>query len=198
MRGYADETARRILIVVACTVIVLVAGPTAGRGGVAAKNDTSGYRRIDSSSAVTSADTTDTLQVPDYVIRPWRSLRGHLHNKVIHIPIGFALSALFISLLAIRYPELEPAIRWLVVVAAVGSIAAFFTGSYQANAYVGSSKEWVVDLHRAVGISTAAALWAWAAMCWIRRLRKWSLTAGVAVLLLITLAGFLGGVIAHG
>ena len=152
--------------------------------------DTSGSDSTSGQEAVASP--------PDYVLKPWRSLRGHLHNKIIHVPIGFALSAFFLSLLALRWNEIEPAIRWLVLVAALGAFFAYLTGTSQAEALEGSSKDWVIEVHERLGISTALLLWVWAVSFWVRPLKRWSLVFGVLVVILITVTGFFGGVLAHG
>ncbi len=134
----------------------------------------------------------------EYVLRVWHSATGHLHNKLIHIPIGFGLSAFLLSLLALRWKEYAPAIRWLVLVAALGSIAAFLTGTQQAVALEGSSKDWVVSLHRTLGISTMISLCVWAVFQWVTPLRRWSIILGVLASLLIFVTGFFGGILAHG
>jgi uncharacterized membrane protein len=152
----------------------------------------------DSNSIATDAREDSSGSSPEFVLKPWRALRSHLHNKIIHVPIGFALSAFLLSLLAIRRPEVYSAIRWLVLVAAVGSIAAFLTGSNQAPAYDGSSKEWVVDLHRDLGLATGAAVSIWCVTLWVRSRTKWAFFAGVLAIALLVLAGFFGGIIAHG
>ena len=94
--------------------------------------------RTDSSSAVGSAKSETAPQHETaYTLKFWRSLRGHLHNKIVHVPIGFVLSAFFLSLLAFRRPELNSAIRWLVLAAAFGSLLAYLTGTGQAEFFDG-------------------------------------------------------------
>lgn len=133
-----------------------------------------------------------------YVLRPLYSLEGHLHNKLIHLPIGFGLAAMFLSVLSLRWPEYQPGVRWLVLVAAIGAVAAIMTGLNQAVALEGGSKDWVIDIHRTLGITTACFLWIWSASFWIRPLRRWSVYVGLLTTLLIVVTGFFGGVIAHG
>ncbi|MGA9119116.1 MAG: hypothetical protein WB699_07085 [Bacteroidota bacterium] len=141
---------------------------------------------------------SEVQQQRSYVLRPMYSLEGHLHNKIIHVPIGFGLAAIFLSILGLRWQEYQPGVRWLVLIAAIGAIAAFITGSNQAVALEGGSKDWVINIHRILGITTACFLWLWAASFWIRPLRRWSLFVGLLTTLLILGTGFFGGVIAHG
>jgi pimeloyl-ACP methyl ester carboxylesterase len=144
-----------------------------------------------------SVDSSSAEPSQEFVLKPWRALRSHLHNKIIHVPVGFSLSAFFLSLLALKKPELQPAIRWLVLIAALASLAALITGSNQAAAYEGGSKEWVVQLHRELGIAAAVSLWIWCAVHWLRSFREWAFSAGVLAVLVLIAAGFFGGVIAH-
>ena len=152
----------------------------------------------DSSNVQTGAPHEGAPATREYVLKPWRSLRAHLHNKIIHIPIGFALSGFFLSLIALRWREVEPAVRWLVLVAAIGSLCAYLTGSNQAALLEGGSKDWVIQLHQKLGIATALVLWVWTVTCWVRRLNRWSFLIGGIAVTLLTFTGFFGGVIAHG
>ena len=153
---------------------------------------------IDTSRTEAAHSGDESTQQAGYKLKIWRSLRSHLHNKLIHVPIGFTLSAFLISVLALKLKNLEPAIRWLVLCAALGSLAAFLTGTSQASAYDGSTREWVVDVHRTLGISTAIVLWIWTITQWAPGLRRWSLAVGTVAVVLITVTGFFGGVVAHG
>jgi len=91
-----------------------------------------------------------------------------------------------------------PAIRWLMLVAALGSVAAYVSGTIQAVAYGGSAKEWVVDLHERLGIASSLALWLWAVSFWVRPLRNRSFLIGMVANALLAVTGFFGGIIAHG
>jgi len=159
----------------------------------------SGHTLVGDTSDSSSTVMTDVAtSQPEYVLKPWRSLRGHMHNKTIHVPIGFGLAAFFLSLVARRRKEIEPGIRWLVLVAAIGSVAAYATGTNQATLLEGGSKDWVIELHEWLGMATAASLWAWAAMFWVQPLKRWAFWAGIVATALIFVTGFFGGVLAHG
>jgi uncharacterized membrane protein len=152
----------------------------------------------DTSESDAASPRDEGASEPAYVLKPWRALFGHLHNKVIHVPIGFAMSAFLLSLLALRWSELQPAIRWLVLVAALGSLVAYLTGTHQATFLEGGSKDWVIDIHEDFGIASACTLWVWAASFWVRPLKKWSILFAVLAMFLIIVTGFFGGVLAHG
>ncbi len=155
---------------------------------------------VDSSSATSQIrgnSDEDSLPRP-YTLKLWHSLTGHLHNKLIHVPIGFGLSAFLLSLLSLRWREYEPGIRWLVVLAALGSIAAFLTGTHQAISLEGGSKDWVIELHRTLGILTMTSLCAWAIVLWLPRIKRWSIVAAILSCALLLVTGFFGGILAHG
>ena len=164
----------------------------------AGRQTTGGGPDVHDSSRSKAVEPEGKIAQHEYVLKPWRALRAHLHNKIIHVPIGFALSGFLLSLIALRWREVEPAIRWLALVAALGSIVAYLSGSSQAAFLEGGSKDWVIQLHQKLGIATAALLWIWTASCWIRRFNRWSIVFGGLVVILIIATGFFGGIIAHG
>lgn len=188
-----------LLAVALLTTNVLLAQGTTGDTDRAAGTVSPGNAVGTDTREVDSTSSNDEgASEPAYILKPWRALLGHLHNKVIHVPIGFAMSAFFLSLLALRWSELQPAIRWLVLVAALGSFVAYLTGTNQAAMLEGGSKDWVIEIHENLGIATACALWVWAASFWIRPLKKWAILFGVLAMLLVVVTGFFGGVLAYG
>lgn len=192
----------RLVVVVAVALIMTVVQWSQGTAWLHAKQDrqagTTGQSVRDTSSTESIESGDEETDQPAYVLKPWRALRGHLHNKIIHVPIGFAMSAFLLLLLALRRAEFQPAIRWLVLVAALGALAAYITGTSQAAVLEGGSRDWVIELHERLGIATAILLCAWAGSLWIRPLRKWAFLAGVVVMGLLVVTGFFGGVLAHG
>src|SRR5437764_399379 len=62
----------------------------------------------------------------------WReALFSHMHNKIVHFPLGLGFAAAVILLVSPRWPQYAPAGRVLLVVAAAFSIVAYFTGRAQ-------------------------------------------------------------------
>jgi uncharacterized membrane protein len=186
-------TRSAIILVLALCVLPLESGQARDVPPQGSANPTFG----DSSSAASTTQPVES-RPRRYVLRVWYSLFGHLHNKIIHAPIGFGLSAFLLSLFALKRKEYEPGIRWLLLVAALGSIAAFITGTQQAVALEGGSKDWVIDVHRTLGITTMISLCAWAVFQWVTALKRWAIILGVIASLLILVTGFFGGVLAHG
>jgi hypothetical protein len=54
------------------------------------------------------------------------------------------------------------------------------------------------DLHRELGLATADALSIWCVALWVPSLTRWAFPVGVLAIVLLVLAGFFGGIIAHG
>ncbi|OGU32521.1 MAG: hypothetical protein A2X67_12805 [Ignavibacteria bacterium GWA2_55_11] len=167
--------------------------------GKVAPSDSSAVAKMHADSLAIAE--TDTEHHPDkdqpFVLEPWEALREHLHNKLVHFPVGFALAAFVVSLVSLRRTELQSAVRVLGFIAATGSLFAYFTGVAQAPTFAGSPQEWVVDVHRWLGISTAVTLWVWAAFESLRPLRRFALLVGCVVVLLVLITGFFGGILAH-
>jgi uncharacterized membrane protein len=126
------------------------------------------------------------------------ALTVHLHNKMIHVPIGLALAAFLLSLLKFKLPELQAGARWLVLLAAIGGVAAYFTGIAQADVFEGVYKGWIVALHQKLGVATIFLIWVWTLFEFLRPLKKYAVVVGVIVVLLILVTGFYGGILAHG
>ena len=134
-----------------------------------------------------------------FVMPPVRqALLEHPHNKIVHFPLALGLAAAFLLLLARRRPEFDLAGRWLVWLAALGGVAAYFSGRLQEEAFKGEPKEWLVHLHEKLGLATAIVLMVWALLTLWKPARRhlwlWRLVA--AALVLIT--AFYGGIVAHG
>ncbi len=123
----------------------------------------------------------------------------HVHNKIVHIPIGLGLAAFQLTLISFWRKEAQVGIRWLVLVAALSSVAAAATGLSQASVFLEEeSKGWVVELHRNLGIATGALLWVWTVFSFRRSLQRFALAVAILVLCSMMAAGYFGGVLAHG
>lgn len=162
------------------------------------KTDSATSTSIDSATAKgLMASKSDEVQEP-YQLKFREALSEHLHNRLVHLPIGFALAAFLLSVLEFRWQELQPAIRWLVLAGALASIFAYFTGTSQAQFFEVSSKKWIVELHQRLGIITATGLFIWTLFLFVRSLNKFAFLIGVLVVVLILITGFYGGILAHG
>lgn len=136
---------------------------------------------------------------PPYRMPPMEhTLLEHLHNKVVHFPLALTVAAALLLVLARRSPGLEPAARWLAWLAGLGAVAAYVTGTLQAEAFTGEPKEWVLRVHRTWGTAGAILIGAWAATASFRRLRRFAWLVALVAAAAVLVAGLYGGVLAHG
>ncbi|MGH7729622.1 MAG: DUF2231 domain-containing protein [Candidatus Eiseniibacteriota bacterium] len=134
-----------------------------------------------------------------FVMPPLRdALLDHVHNKIVHFPLALGVAAAFLLLVALRRPQLEAAGRWLVWLAALGGVAAYISGRLQEQAFEGEPKEWLVDLHEKWGLATAITLVVWALLTLWKPARKLVWLWGLVAAALALVAGFYGGIVAHG
>ena len=177
-----------------------------GKHGKQAKHDSTGIVQKKSGGVVQdSVHAAQSIsmnheQQPEesYQLNIAEALTEHLHNKMIHVPIGLALVAFLLRLLSLKLPEHQAGVRWLVLLAAIGGVAAYFAGVAQADIFEGVYKGWVVALHRKLGVATIFLLWLWTLFEFLRPLKKYAVVVGVIVVLLIHVTGFYGGILAHG
>lgn len=125
------------------------------------------------------------------------SMFEHLHNKIIHFPIALSIMAFFLSILNFKAKKYDQAILLLVVVAFVTSIASVITGLIQESHFEGEPKEWILDIHKVIGFIIAIFLLLWTIALRIPAMKKYHWIAGLIVVVLVSVTGFLGGLISH-
>ncbi len=125
------------------------------------------------------------------------SMFEHLHNKIIHFPIALSIMAFFLSILNFKAKKYDQSILLLVVVAFVTSIAAVITGLIQESHFEGEPKEWILDIHKGIGFIIAIFLLLWTIALRIPAMKKYHWIAGLIVVVLVSVTGFLGGLISH-
>lgn len=183
-------------------LLAVVAPAPAHKHHQAAAAETLSAAPGDSALGVAASDTPPpakrTAAAP-FVMPPMReALLEHPHNKIVHFPLALALAAALLLLLGRRRPELDAAGRWLVWFAALGGIAAYFTGRIQEEAFDGEPKEWLVHLHEKWGLATAIVLVVWALLTLWKPARKRAWLWGLVAAALVLITGFYGGTVAHG
>lgn len=130
-------------------------------------------------------------------LNPSEEIFKHMHNKLVHFPIALGVFAFFLTLLNFKWKNLDAAILITILVALLFSIAAFITGKNQSTSFIGTSKEWIVELHQNIGIAILINFFIWTIVLIIDKLNKYAWVIGLIAFHLILVAGFLGGVIAH-
>lgn len=84
-----------------------------------------------------------------------------------------------------------------VLVALIFSIVAFITGKNQSEPFIGTAKEWIVELHQNIGLALIINFFIWTIFLFVDKLKKYAWLVGLIAFILILTAAFLGGVIAH-
>jgi uncharacterized membrane protein len=130
-------------------------------------------------------------------LKPSEQMFEHLHNKLVHFPIALGVFAFILTLLNFKWKNLDLAIFISVLFALLFSIGAFITGKNQSEPFIGTAKEWIVELHQNIGIAVIINLFVWTIFLIIDKLKKYSWIVGLIAFILIFAAGFLGGVLAH-
>ncbi len=130
-------------------------------------------------------------------LNPTEQIFAHMHNKVVHFPIALGLFAFFLSLLNFKWKNFDSAILISVLVALLFSIVTFITGKNQSEPFIGTAKEWIVELHQNIGLALIINFFIWAIFLFVDKLKKYAWLVGLIAFILILTAAFLGGVIAH-
>jgi uncharacterized membrane protein len=135
---------------------------------------------------------------PPFTMPPLReALFEHAHNAIVHFPIAFTFGALGLTWLGRTRPGFAAAAQVLLLLAALGATAAYFSGRIQAEHFAGKPKEWLVQRHETLGIASALGLWIWLAILSWEPARRYAWLPGVIVAALIGISAFYGGVVAH-
>jgi len=125
-----------------------------------------------------------------------KELLGHLHNKIVHIPVGFGLAAALLIILGYQWPKYRSTIPLLLFIAAIFTIPAYFSGQHQSGEFRQNEYRDIVELHQNMGITTAILLWVGAFLSLDSKFEKWMWIYAVILALMITFTGFLGGILA--
>ncbi len=141
-----------------------------------------------------AGETSSVYRMPPF----GQALVDHLHNKIVHFPVALALVGALLLWLARRKPELKPGALWVIWIAALSGIAAYFTGQAQHEAFEDKPKEWLMEFHRNLGTASAIALLVWALLCSWKRVQGRAWIWGLLLALLMLVTSFYGGLLAHG
>lgn len=169
--------------------VTVVDGDTIAVNGVPVLDS---IKNGESKSAVEQTD-----EVEEESINIGSELFEHLHNKLIHFPIVFILGGLILTLLGYKKDGYETAIKLFVGFALLFGIASIITGLNQAEPFIDTSKEWIVNIHKIIGIITIGLTAIWEVLLFAKTNKKYSLAFAVATSLIVLAVGFLGGIIAH-
>ncbi|OGU10897.1 MAG: hypothetical protein A2X61_16775 [Ignavibacteria bacterium GWB2_35_12] len=121
----------------------------------------------------------------------------HLHNKLVHFPLALSILAFLFTTFSFKWKQFEFSIKYIVLIAAIISIPAIVTGLQQAGNFEGDPKEWLVNIHKWLGILSLVILWIWSGFLWKNSLRKFAWVLALISFIIVTITGLYGGIIAH-
>lgn len=171
--------------------VTVVGGDTIAVNGVSVLDS---MKNGESKSAVKQAGNQEP---EEEAISIGSELFEHMHNKLIHFPIVFILTGLILTLLGFKKEGYETAIKIFIGLAFLFGLAAIITGLNQAEPFIDTSKEWIVNIHKIMGIITISLTGIWEILLFTKTNKKYSLTIAVVASLIVLAVGFLGGIIAH-
>jgi len=121
---------------------------------------------------------------------------SHMHNKLIHFPLALGVTGSVLILFARKRPGMLPTIRILLIIAALFAVAAYFTGKAQEEPFEEGEMHEFVELHQWFGIASGICLWAGIFVS--GKPNNLMIPYALTQLLLLSVTGFLGGILAHG
>ena len=125
------------------------------------------------------------------------ALLGHPHNKLVHFPVAIAFVAFLFSLLMLRLESFETPLKVLVLLGFLAAVAAVLAGESQKATILQPSLRPVLQVHELLGWSIATVYGIWTLLAFRNLSRRWHWVFGLLVVLLVSVAGFLGGRMAH-
>ncbi|GBD91082.1 hypothetical protein BMS3Abin04_01806 [bacterium BMS3Abin04] len=125
------------------------------------------------------------------------SLFQHIHNKVIHFPIALSIVGILLMILGFKDDKYWSALKILIPFAALMSIVAVLAGLSQAEPFEGTSTYGLVEIHKLLGFGVLASLILWSITLYVEKFKKFVWLFAILTVILISIAGFYGGVIAH-
>jgi uncharacterized membrane protein len=121
---------------------------------------------------------------------------SHLHNKIVHFPVALGLVGALFVLLGHFFKSLNPATRLLLTLAALGAMAAGWSGGLQMHEFTGGPYSDILETHMILGRITVIGLMVTAVASWFEGSRKWLWVLALALMVVISATGFYGGILA--
>jgi uncharacterized membrane protein len=125
------------------------------------------------------------------------ALLSHPHNKIVHFPLALGIAGSIFMFISLKKPEMLTAVRILWLLAALASIAAYFSGQSQEEPFEEGALHEVVELHEKLGTATGICLGLGFLISLSRRLKGLAVIWAIIVFALISVTGYYGGVLAH-
>ncbi len=121
----------------------------------------------------------------------------HLHNKIVHFPIALGIVLFIFMIVGYKQEVCFRASKIVVLLGLVFAIAAVFAGLNQAEAFEGKKMYEIVVIHRTFGFLVLANYLVMTWAIFSRQSTKVQLIISAVLALLISAAGFYGGIVSH-
>jgi uncharacterized membrane protein len=121
----------------------------------------------------------------------------HIHNKVIHFPIALTVVGFLLMLLGYKNNQYSKTLKLIIPIAALFAIIAVLSGLNQAEPFEETTTFSLVETHEFLGFGVLASLILWSLTFYIKKMKKFTWLFAILSILLVSLAGLYGGVIAH-
>jgi len=155
-----------------------------------------GVNKVQATVADTKAKGEAIIQaVPLELLKT--SAPQHLHNKIVHFPLALGFFGAIFFLLSIRWASYLWPSRVLLGAALLGGLAALPTGEAMEDSVQGTSLLEVFEWHERFGQASVALLALILLLTFLPSTRKWSWVVVLAGIFALSVAGALGGAMAH-
>ncbi|MDT3740226.1 MAG: DUF2231 domain-containing protein [Candidatus Kapabacteria bacterium] len=121
---------------------------------------------------------------------------SHVHNKLVHFPVALSILGFLFTIISFKRKQFEFSIKYIVLIAAIFSIPTVITGLYQADNFIGEPKEWIVNIHKILGITLSGLLWIWVIFLSFKPLKKYAWVIAFISASITTITAFYGGIAA--
>ncbi len=141
------------------------------------------------SEILTEAEETGEISID--------TLFEHVHNKVIHFPIALSVIGFLLMIAGYKNGKYSEALKLIIPFAAFMGIIAVLSGLNQADPFEGTAKYELVETHELLGFAVLASLVLWSLALYVKSIKKVEFIIALITVILISIAGFYGGIIAH-
>lgn len=121
----------------------------------------------------------------------------HLHNKMVHVPIGMAIAGFILTWFKRKWPEINKVLIVIAIIGTLGAVITISTGVVQEQAHDYTAKKDILDMHLLFGFSIMIFFFIWLIFLIQKELKKWDWIPATILFIAILITGFYGGVLAH-
>ncbi len=173
--------------------LTIVAGDTIAINGIATKTFLANKEAAENKALLQPPD--EETEEPEEIT--FDALFEHIHNKVIHFPIALTVIGFVLMLLGYKDDKYLSALKIIIPFAAIMTVVAVFAGLAQVEPFEGTAAYGLVVVHKYLGFSVLTSLILWSITLYAKKWKKFVWLFASLTLILVSIAGLYGGVIAH-